>query len=154
MYTLRRSAGQGRPVTRGVIPLTLEVGIGILAAACGASGSKAAATPVQEFYSRSRNTSCEIDYGTTGSGSPMQSVLCLTFSPPRSVVLSTDGSYGSCTGTDCPSNAGVGTPTLDYGDTTGVGPFRCLPVTTGMIWTVNGGTGFRISTAGISPVSA
>ena len=111
-----------------------------------------ATAPVYEFYSPSRNISCEIDYGAIGSGTPTQSVLCLTISPPQSVVLSPDGSFTTCTGMDCLSNAGLDTPTLAYGDTTGAGPFRCRSATTGMTCTVTDGKGFRISSSGITPV--
>lgn len=79
---------------------------------------------VDEFYSPSQNISCEIDYGFTepDSASAINNVLCLTISPPQSVHMSIEGSLQTCTGVQCLSNAGLNTPTLAYGDSTGVGP--------------------------------
>lgn len=52
-----------------------------------------------------------------------------------------------------PREPGTGTPTLAYGTATGVGPFLCTSASTGVTRTA-GGKGFRISTSGVSPVSA
>ncbi len=109
---------------------------------------------VDEFYSPSQNISCEIDYGFTEPDSPsvINNVLCLTISPPQSVHMSIDGSLDTCSGVQCLSNAGLNTPTLAYGDSTGVGPFLCTSAMTGMTCTVTGGKGFTISRAGITPL--
>jgi hypothetical protein len=61
--------------------------------------------------------------------------------------------YKSCTGQQCLGNPGTGTPALAYGTATGVGPFLCTSASTGVTCTA-GGKGFRISTSGVSPVSA
>lgn len=110
-----------------------------------------ATTPVYEFYSPSQNISCEIDYGTIGSGTTRHSVFCETISPPQSVEMSADGSLQTCSGMQCLGNAGLNTPTLAYGDTAGVGPFRCTSAVAAMTCTVTGGKGFSISRAGIAP---
>jgi hypothetical protein len=110
-----------------------------------------ASTPVYEFYSPSQNISCEIDYGTIDTGTATKSVLCETISPPQSAVMSADGSLRTCSGMQCLSNAGLNTPSLAYGDTTGVGPFRCTSTMAAMNCTVTGGKGFSISRAGINP---
>jgi hypothetical protein len=110
-----------------------------------------AATPVYEFYSPSHNISCEIDYAT--SGTPTDSVLCTTMSPTQSVVMSADGSLRTCYGEQCGSNAGLNTPTLAYGDSTGVGPFRCTSTLAAMICTVTSGKGFNISRTGITTIN-
>lgn len=60
------------------------------------------------------------------------------------------GSYTTCTGEQCLSNAGLGTPTLAYGTATGVGPFVCESSTAGITCTADG-KGFRISRSGITP---
>lgn len=60
------------------------------------------------------------------------------------------GSYTTCTGEQCLSNAGLGTPTLAYGTATGVGPFVCESSTAGITCTGDG-KGFRISRSGITP---
>ncbi len=111
-----------------------------------------ATTPVYEFYSPSQNISCEIDYGTIDPGTSTQSVLCETISPTRSVVMAPDGSLRTCYGMQCGSNAGLNTPTLAYGDTTGVGPFRCTSTVAAMNCTVTSGRGFSISRAGITAI--
>jgi hypothetical protein len=109
-----------------------------------------ATTPVYEFYSPSQNVTCEIDYGTGANST--QTVQCGTISPTRSVVLSADGSLKTCDGEQCGSNAGLNTPTLAYGDSTGVGPFICRSTLAGMVCAVTGGEGFSISRAGITPI--
>lgn len=108
-----------------------------------------ATAPVYEFYSPSQNISCEIDYTT--SGTPTESVFCETISPPQSVVMSASGSLQTCSGMQCLGNAGVNTPTLAYGDSTGIGPFRCKSTVASMICTVTSGQGFSISRTGITP---
>ncbi len=67
--------------------------------------------------------------------------------------MSADGSLRTCYGMQCGSNAGVNTPTLAYGDSTGVGPFTCTSTLAAMICTVTGGKGFRISRTGITPIN-
>lgn len=96
-----------------------------------------------EFYSPSKNISCEIDddFGP----SAITSALCLTISPPKSVTLMTDGSLSECTGVSCLSNAGVDTPTLAYGQSITLGPFTCASSTAGITCTLASGDGFLIS---------
>jgi hypothetical protein len=98
---------------------------------------------VTEFYSPSKNISCEIDY-KFGS-SDLTSALCLTISPPKSVTLMTDSSLTECTGVNCLSNAGENTPTLEYGQTVTLGPFTCASSTGGIKCTLANGDGFLIS---------
>jgi hypothetical protein len=112
-----------------------------------------ATTPVYEFYSPSQNISCEIDYGTVDPGTTSQSVYCETMSPTQSVVMAPDGSLKTCYGMQCGSNAGLNTPTLAYGDSTGVGPFRCTSTMSAMICTVTSGKGFSISRSSITPIN-
>jgi len=107
-------------------------------------------SPNYEFLSPSGNISCEITYSPV---SPNSMAYCETNSPTQSVTMSADGSFKTCSGEKCGSNAGVGTPTLAYGDSTGMGPYRCTSTATGMICTATGGKGFKISTAGITPTS-
>jgi hypothetical protein len=105
-----------------------------------------------EFFSPSKNISCEIDYNFGPSS--ITSTLCLTISPPRSVTLKTDSTLTECTGVQCLSNAGVNTPTLQYGHTITLGPFTCASLTSGMKCTLGNGNGFVISTSGITAVGA
>jgi hypothetical protein len=98
-----------------------------------------------EFYSPSKNISCEIDSNFGPNG--LTSALCITFSPPKSVTLMTDGSLTECTGVNCLSNAGVNTPTLAYGQSITLGPFSCASSTAGMKCTLASGDGFLVSSA-------
>lgn len=111
-----------------------------------------ATIPVYEFYSPSRNISCEID--DAPGATTTQSVLCETISPTKSVVMSSDGALQTCYGMQCGSNAGLNTPTLAYGDSTGAGPFKCTSTVGGMVCTVSNGKGFSISRASITPINA
>lgn len=97
-----------------------------------------------EFLSPSGNISCEIDDNQTA-----KTAYCETETPPQSVTMDTTGSYRTCSGDQCLSNAGEGTPTLAYGTSTGTGPFVCTSASTGITCTANG-RGFQISTAGIT----
>ena len=125
-----------------------------LSAVPTAAGSSAALVPMQtaaggEFLSPSGNISCEVDYRRAG----LTQVYCQTVTPPRSVTMGVAGKYKTCAGSQCLGNPGTGTPTLAYGTATGVGPFRCESAAAG-VTCVAGGKGFRISAAGMVPVSA
>jgi hypothetical protein len=100
---------------------------------------------VTEFYSPSKNISCEID-NNFGSGD-QTNALCLTLSPPKSVTLTTDSSLAECTGVNCLSNAGENTPTLAYGQSITLGPFTCASSTAGMKCTLANGDGFLVSSS-------
>jgi hypothetical protein len=103
-----------------------------------------------EFISPSGNISCEIDYNFGQSS--LTSALCLTLTPPKSVTLGTDGSLVECNGDQCLSNAGVGTPTLKYGDSIRLGPFICLSSMAGVKCALANGDGFSISRSGTTPL--
>ncbi len=105
---------------------------------------------VTEFYSPSKNISCEID-NNVGSTS-ITSTLCLTISPPKSVTLKTDGTLTECTGVQCLSNAGENTPTLGYGMSITLGPFTCASSTAGIKCTLANGGGFLISSSAVTPL--
>ena len=105
---------------------------------------------VTEFYSPSKNISCEID-NNLGS-SAITSTLCLTISPPKSVTLMTDSTLKECTGVNCLSNAGENTPTLAYGQSITLGPFTCASSTAGIKCTLAGGDGFSISSSAVTPL--
>jgi hypothetical protein len=100
-----------------------------------------------EFFSPSKNISCEID--TNFGPSAITSTLCLTIAPPKSVTLGADGTLTECTGVTCLSNAGENTPTLDYGMSITLEPFTCSSSTAGMKCTLADGDGFLISSSAI-----
>jgi len=101
-----------------------------------------------EFFSPSGNISCEVDYHRAGVP---DGAYCETLAPARSVTMSVAGTYTTCTGMQCESNAAEGTPTLAYGTETGVGPFLCQSATTGITCTADG-KGFLIAASGITSV--
>ena len=107
---------------------------------CPSAGS----ATVCEFYSPTRNISCEIDPTTE---------LCLTVQPPRAANLAADGTYTTCTGENCLSNAGLNTGTLAYGTSTSNGTFTCVSRQSGMTCTA-AGRGYTISTSGIQAATA
>jgi len=98
-----------------------------------------------EFLSPSGNISCEINYDRDG----LTGAYCQTVTPPQSVRMDTNGSYTTCSGQQCLGNPGINTPTLAYGESTGVGPFVCESASTGITCTANG-RGFLISRSGIT----
>jgi hypothetical protein len=101
-----------------------------------------------EFYSPSKNISCEID--DNFGPSAITSTLCLTISPPKSVTLKTDSSLTECSGVNCLSNAGTNTPTLAYGQSITLGPFTCVSSTAGVKCTLVSGDGFLISSSAVT----
>ena len=105
---------------------------------------------VQFFASPSGNISCQIDYRR---GSSPDSAYCVSFTPPQHVSMDDQGLLSICSGGDsCLSNPPGGQPTLEYGQSKGIGPFVCLSETSGMTCTVAAsGRGFTISRSGIAP---
>jgi hypothetical protein len=101
-----------------------------------------------EFRTPTGNIECQID-----SQAGLAGAYCQTTTPARSVTMNAAGRYTVCTGRQRLANAGDGTPTLFYGTSTGVGPFRCKSATTGVTCTADG-RGFLISASGITPVPA
>ncbi len=97
-----------------------------------------------EFRSPTGNITCEVD---------LTQVYCQTGTPARSVTMSKSGSYTTCKGQQCLGDAGDGTPTLQYGQATGVGPFRCESADTGVTCKA-GAKGFRIANAGVTSVAS
>lgn len=112
----------------------------VTSVSCPSTGS----TTVCEFYSPTRNISCEID--------PTEE-LCLTVSPPQAAHLHSDGTYTTCMGENCLSNAGLNTGILAYGTSTSNGTFTCVSRPSGMTCTASG-KGFTISTSGIRTAPA
>ncbi|WP_433061612.1 hypothetical protein [Dactylosporangium sp. CS-033363] len=101
------------------------------------------------FLSPSGNISCEVHYQDAG----LTEAYCQTFTPARSVTLQATGTYKTCTQGGCIGNPGEGTPTLAYGQATGVGPFRCESASTGVTCTANG-KGFHIDNTGITAATS
>ncbi|MCV7420289.1 hypothetical protein H7K45_07035 [Mycobacterium yunnanensis] len=101
------------------------------------------------FYSPSHRIDCEID---TGGRTGPDSVYCKTLEPARSASMDDRGTVTTCSGPSCVGDAAEGTPTLAYGQTVVLGPFRCSSARTGVTCTAAQGRGFTISTGGIANV--
>jgi hypothetical protein len=102
-----------------------------------ATGTTGPVENVGTFYSPTKNVSCQL---------LPDSVYCQTRTPPRSVKMTTDGSYKVCEG--CLGDPGEHTPVLAYGNSTQVGPFKCVSESSGVTCTT-GGKGFSISRSGV-----
>jgi hypothetical protein len=101
------------------------------------------------FYSPSHRIDCEVN---TGGRTGPDSVYCKTLEPAQSASMDDRGTVTTCAGQSCMGDAAEDTPTLAYGQTVSLGPFRCLSERTGMTCTAAHGRGFVISTAGIKSV--
>ncbi len=63
------------------------------------------------------------------------------------------GSIQTCSGNQCnPGNPAMETPVLPYGSATAGGPFQCLSTRQGMLCTIVGHKGFRLSSSGVQPI--
>lgn len=99
------------------------------------------------FASPSKNIACSIDAAPPGS------VRCATFAPPQLVTMDASGAITTCSGTSCElGNPDMETPVLPYGSATAGGPFQCLSTEAGMICTIVGHKGFKLSRASIQPL--
>jgi ABC-type glycerol-3-phosphate transport system substrate-binding protein len=98
---------------------------------------------IAAFYSPTMNINCELPQAT------ITNVFCETSNPPRTVVMTPDGSLTQGTSI---GNAGVGTPVLPYGSSPTVAPFTCRSEPGGVTCTTTGGKGFTIAQSGITPV--
>ena len=145
------SSSSSTTSTTSATTTTTSAASGTTSSTTQTSGTLAPQTStVTEFYSPSKNISCEID-NNLGS-SALTSTLCLTLSPPKSVTLMTDSTLNECTGENCLSNAGENTPTLAYGQSITLGPFTCASSTAGMKCTLASGDGFLISSQAVTPL--
>jgi hypothetical protein len=119
----------------------------LLPAASGSSGSGRAAQ--RAFLSPSGNISCEMDRGN-GVGTM---AYCQSGRPPQNATLYPDGHVIACygTGADCLGNPGDRTPTLAYGRSIRLDPFRCTSLRRGVRCVViRSRHGFLISRSGLS----
>jgi hypothetical protein len=142
----------GKP---SVARMAIVVATGIVVLGSGPGITRAAAdnsvcAAVGEYcglYSPSGRIDCEIN---TGGRTGPDSVYCKTVEPPQSVHLDNTGIFQACTGQSCLGDAAQGLPTLAYGQTMALDPFRCLSEVAGVTCTAAGGRGFTISTRGIA----
>ncbi|GAA3453537.1 hypothetical protein [Dactylosporangium matsuzakiense] len=148
----RASASATAPVPSGGAPSAGSTTPAAATTTATVAATKTGATlvPMQRstggsFLSPSGNISCEIHFQDAG----LTEAYCQTFTPASSVRLDATGTYRTCTEVGCIGNPGEGTPTLAYGQVTGVGPFRCESATTGVTCTANG-KGFHIDNTGIT----
>jgi hypothetical protein len=108
-----------------------------------------------DFYSPSRNISCEMNDGRKQVGTY---VYCQSMAHPHSVHMGRNGRLeichgGSLTTTHCLGNPGEHTPVLRYGHHISLKHFRCRSARSGVTCTViKSGKGFRIDSARVHRV--
>jgi hypothetical protein len=142
---LTLAACSGGPSSPSASSTTSTSSSGTTSTTSGTSGTLVPQTSSStEFFSPSKNISCEID---NGASSAMTGAFCLTMSPPKSVQLKSDSTLTECTGVSCLGNAGENTPTLAYGQSISLGPFTCASSTAGITCTLANGDGFLISSS-------
>jgi hypothetical protein len=118
----RTGRGAGRLAAMAGFVLLLSSVVGAAATDVGAS-STTTTVPLSssaEFLSPSGNASCEIDWNRAG----LTEVYCQTLSPPRSVTMSANGTFTTCSGVSCLGNPADNAPTLAYV----APPERAVPV--------------------------
>jgi len=116
----------------------------------GSTGVAAAYLHQRFFFSPSRNISCQMD-----QGKPLATrAYCQTFRPPQNATVYPDGRVTACFGSStgqCLGDPPLNTPTLAYGRTVVLGPFRCASLRKGVRCVVIcSGHGFLINRSGIS----
>ena len=107
--------------------------------------------PVFEFEGpMSSGIECEIFNPRSGDGTAQ--TLCITARPPQRAVLLTDGTFSTCNGEQCLSNAGLGAPTLAPNTRVHSGAFTCTAGSLTMRCTAQDRRGFEISRAVMNAV--
>jgi len=124
----------------------------MLAATASGSGTS------QRFFFTSgpNGARCEIDVGAPGLPNSTWCVVGppqLPFAKAVGVSLSASGHLRVCHGGGCVGNAPTGTPTLRYGRSLSLGPFRCTALRTGVRCIVTArGHGFVLGAHGVTRV--
>ena len=134
------------------MPLLLLAATGVFASAASTS------TGSQRFFFTPgpNRASCEIDAGVRGIP---DSAWCLV-GPPQVTVrnavgveLTPSGKLHVCHGLRCIGNAPINTPTLRFGRSIELGPFRCTSLSTGVRCVVKKlGHGFLLGAHGLTRV--
>ena len=104
-----------------------------------------AASPGQEFFSPSKNISCELDWHYAGLPA---AAGCQTFTPLQSVRISPVGKIMRCSGVGCVGNPALNTAVLPYLTSIAIGPFLCTSRVDGVACSA-AGRAFLISRSGI-----
>jgi hypothetical protein len=139
---------------KAAISLVIVGVVAVLSGALVSSGSTAThrVDPRGFNWPGSPGISCSITKGKTLG----TNAFCIMFHPPQTATLYADGHVVACYGTKggaaCLSNPDAGfLPTLPYGRSTGLGPFRCASLRKGMrCVVVHSGHGFLINRSGIA----
>ena len=144
----RAGVGSGRILSFSTLAVFLailacDVGLPSAAADTAVCGSDYCA-----FYTPSRYTNCEIDWHRD---TLKDQVFC-DVGQSRSVTMDVAGIFSVCSVGGCVGNAGLGTPTLAYGQSAALGPFTCSSAMSALTCTVVSGRGFTASRSGIVAV--
>jgi len=138
----------------------MRSGIALCAAAvvlASASVAAAGGGSARWFFTPGANgASCELDFGRPGIPNQAWCVV----GPPQvkenkavGVGLSPAGKLHACRGVSCLGNAPEHTPTLAYGKSVSLGPFRCTSLKTGVRCVVaRSGHGFLLGAHGYTRV--
>ncbi len=103
--------------------------------------------PIFEFFGPTASgIECEMNVPKGGGGTAQ--TLCISVTPPQRAVLSEDGTFTTCNGEQCLSNAGLGTMTLAANTHVHSGPFTCIAGRTAMRCTAKHHGGFELSASG------
>jgi hypothetical protein len=142
------------PIKRIAVLAVIAVGVAVGSAAAGAPAS----TGSQRFFLTPgpNGASCEIDVGLPRSATTAWCVV----EPPRvtaakaiGVQLRASGRLNVCHGLRCVGNPPTRTPTLKYGRSIELGPFRCTSLRRGVRCTVTSlGHGFLLGRRGVTRV--
>src|SRR5215475_6274218 len=119
---------------RAAVFLVMVGAVTVLSGVLLASGSAAThRVHARSFNWPGRRISCSITQGKSLG----TTALCIMFHPPQTATLYPDGHVAACYGTKgsaaCLSNPDAGPlPTLAYGRSVFLGPFRCTSLRKGM----------------------
>ncbi|MEI6700531.1 MAG: hypothetical protein WCL38_02095 [Actinomycetota bacterium] len=108
--------------------------------------------PIFEFYGPTRSTGIECEINVPKTGADVAQTLCISVTPPQRAVLVEDGTFTTCNGEDCLSNAGLGTMTLVPNTNVHSGPFTCIAGRITMRCTSRNRGGFELSASGIRAI--
>ena len=135
----------------------LSLGVACALLAIAAPSARASAGVQRFFFTPGPNgSSCEIDVAVPGLPT---STWCIV-EPPKvpaskaiGVTLRENGDLGICRGGQCVGNAPERTPTLRYGRSISVGPFRCTSLRAGVRCVVTKlGRGFMLGAHSVKRV--
>src|SRR3954447_16532943 len=130
---------------RGMAAFALVAGLLGATGVHGATHARAAQPWQRLFFSPSGNLGCELD-----NRRDLTRVYCQSWTPPHAVRMNRHGFVLICNRESCLGNPPDGVPTVPYGHSITLRPFRCTSLTAGIRCVVLGsGRGFLINRGGV-----